>query len=84
MHSLSQALSNNGKLEMQWHKIMKNFTIHPRAVARQLLASLEDHKTLSPREESRVIHAIESTGVPVDRVLASLSRNTLQALLNEI
>jgi len=67
--------------------MINKLRIHPGAVARQLLANLKTHKPLSPTEESRIIDAIENySGVPngVDRMLASLSRNTIEKLLTEL
>ena len=65
---------------------MKRLNIHPGAVARQLLANLKNHKPLTSDEERRIIDAIESAGVTdgVDRMLASLSRNTITKLLTEL
>ena len=68
-----------------WSNIMRNLRINPASVARQLLANLKTHKPLSQEEERKVISAIERhSGVSVDRVLASLSRNTIEAMLKEI
>ena len=63
-----------------------HFRIAPGAVCRNLLARLQDIKPLTTDEERRIIRAIESSGVPdaTDRMLASLSRNTLNELLNRI
>jgi len=69
---------------MTWYTIMQKLRINPGAVARQLLANLKTHKPLTYEEERRVIFAIENAGVEVDRVLASLSRNTIKELLNNI
>ena len=65
---------------------MANLRIHPGAVCRQLLTNLKTHKTLSFEDERKIIHAIESTMIPhaADRLLASLSRNTIEKLLEEI
>jgi len=51
-----------------------------------LLAHLEETKPLSNTEEREVMRAIESTGIPngVDRMLASMSANTLKSLLARI
>ena len=66
--------------------IMKQFTLHPGAVARQLLVNLKAYKPLTASEEGRLIAAIENAGVEngVDRMLASLSRNTLNKILKSI
>jgi len=71
---------------ISWNTMMRKLRVHPGAVARQLLANLKTHKPLTSEEESKIIRAIESTGVEnaTDRMLASLSRNTLNALLNKI
>jgi hypothetical protein len=49
-----------------------------------LLANLDAYKPLSATDESRIIHAIETTGISTERVLASLSRNTLKEILKNI
>jgi hypothetical protein len=65
---------------------MQHLRIHPGAVCRQLLANLRKHEPLTASEEERIIHAIENAGVPdgVDRLLAGLSRNTLEQLLGSM
>lgn len=65
---------------------MKRFRINPGAVCRQLLTNLKKHPPLTPREERELLRAIEGTGVPngVDRLLASLSRNTINTLLENM
>lgn len=65
---------------------MEKYRIHPGAVCRQLLTNLKTHKPLTASEERRIIHAIEMSGVVngTDRLLAGLSRNTLESLLGEI
>ena len=65
---------------------MANFKLHPRSVCRQLLTNLDVYKPLTGREEDRLIDAIENAGVTdgIDRMLASLSRNTLNKILNSI
>ena len=65
---------------------MAKFTLHPRSVARQLLANLEGIKPLSAKDEEAIIHAIERSGVEdaTDRTLAHLSRNTLNEMLKTI
>ena len=64
--------------------MVNRFRVSPGATARQLLTNLKTYKPLSNDEERRVIHAIESTGIPTDRVLADLSRDTLNAILDNI
>ena len=71
-------------MELRWHNLMAKFTLHPRAVARQLLANLEGIKSLSPSEEGKVIDAIENTGIQTERVLASLSKQVLETMLKQI
>ena len=65
---------------------MAKIRVNPGAVARQLLTHLKTHKPLTASEEGRIIRAIETSGVPnaTDRMLASLSRNTIEKLLGEI
>lgn len=63
---------------------MANFRINPKVVCRTLLTNLDAYRPLSSKDEERVIRAIESTGVETERVLASLSRNTLQEILKNI
>ena len=63
---------------------MAKFTLHPRSVARQLLTNLEGIKPLSAKDEAAIAYAVENhSGVEdaVDRMLASLSRNTLEEFL---
>lgn len=60
------------------------FRVQPQAVCRQLLAQLDSHPHLTKREEAQVLSALEKCGVPTDRVLAALQRNTLQNLLGEL
>ena len=52
--------------------------IHPSAVCRQLIANLETHKRLSKDEQTAILSAIQNTGIPVERVLADLSRNVIE------
>ena len=69
-----------------WCDMMQKLRVNPGAVARQLLTNLKTHKPLSSDEEHRIIRAIETSGVPngVDRLLAGLSRNTIEKLLAEM
>ena len=67
-----------------WCTLMRNLRINPGAVARQLLANLKTHKPLDYEEERRIIDAIQSTGINVDRMLAHLSRNTIKQLIKEM
>jgi len=65
---------------------MANFRVSPRAVCRTLLTTLDAYKPLSASDEAKLIDAIENAGVEngVNRMLASLSRNTLNKLLKSI
>lgn len=65
---------------------MQKFRIHPGAAARQLLSNLKTHEPLSASEEASILHAIESTGIPqpVDRLIAALSRVTIEQLLSDL
>jgi hypothetical protein len=69
-----------------WDHMMEKLRIHPGAVCRQLLSNLNRHEPLTASEEDRIIRAIENAGVPngVDRLLAGLSRNTLEKLLGSM
>ncbi len=62
------------------------FRIAPGAVCRILLARLQDHEPLSKTDNDRILDAIKSTGIPdVElRLVADASRDTLNAILNEI
>jgi len=68
-----------------WTSIMRKIRIHPGAVARQLLANLRTIKPLTHDEQRRILRAIEASGVPnaTDRVLASMSRNAIHAVLEQ-
>ena len=76
---------NNGTIG-SWHEVMTRFTLHPRSVCRQLITQLEGVKNLSGEDEAKIIRAIESTGIEngVNRMLALLSKNTLNELLKSI
>jgi len=63
---------------------MEKLRIHPKAVCRQLITALEGTKPLSRTEERRVLCAIENTGIPIERVLATLSKGALKTLLERI
>ena len=67
-----------------WVTLMNSLRINPKAVCRTLLQRLDVYKPLSSTDEARLIDAIESTGINPDRVLASLSRNTLKEVLKNI
>ena len=70
-----------------WCTLMAKLRINPKAVCRQLLVTLsKNHKDLSRNEEVAVIHALQNCGVPnaTDRLLASLSRNTIESLLENM
>ena len=70
----------------KWSNIVQKLRIHPGAVCRQLLTNLKIHETLTESEECRLIRAIENSGVEdaTNRLLAHLSRNTINAMLNKI
>ena len=59
--------------------------VAPKAVCRQMLARLQSHDPLTEAEQRRVIHALNKCGVPdvTDRLIAGLSRNTLELLLEK-
>ena len=63
---------------------MANLRINPKAVCRNLLTTLDAYKPLSANDEDKIIRAIESTGITTERVLATLSRNTLKEILKSI
>lgn len=67
-----------------WSDAHMKFRVQPQAVCRQLLSQLDEHKDLTPREEVEVLSALESCGVPTERILAALQRNTLQNLLGQL
>lgn len=71
---------------LSWRTIMQKLILNPGAVCRQILANLRTYPQLSQDEERRIIHAIESSGVPdaTSRVLASLSRNTINEILGDM
>ena len=58
--------------------------VAPSAVTRQMIANLENHKRLTQNEQATVLHALQKTGITVDRILANLSRQTLTELLKAI
>jgi ketopantoate reductase len=65
---------------------MKNFRIQPQAVCRTLLANLKTYEPLTPQEEDKIIRAVKTSGVDqaVERLLANLSRNTVEKLLQSM
>ena len=65
---------------------MAKIRVNPGAVCRQLLTHLKAHKPLTESEEERILFALKNCGVPkaTDRMLASLSRGTLNELLKNI
>ena len=73
-------------MKPQWHTLMANLRINPKAVARTLLTRLDDFKPLSASEEDRIIAAIKSTNIhdSVDRMLAGLSKNAIKSLLADL
>ena len=58
--------------------------VAPGAVLRTLIANLKNHKRLSNDEQALVLIALKNTDIPVDRILADMSRQTLQTVLSEI
>ena len=58
--------------------------VHPSAVCRQILTNLDSHKGLTESEQTAILHAIEDTGIVVERVLADLSRQTINVVLSEM
>ena len=69
-----------------WCDMRQRLRINPGAVARTLLTNLDAIERLTSEDESRVLYALKNCGVDnaADRVIASLSRNTLSKLLQEI
>ena len=67
-----------------WAQLMRNLRLNPRAAVRNLLHRLDAYRPLSPRDEAKVVDAIKSAGIDPDRVIASLSRNTLTEILKEL
>ena len=58
--------------------------VQPAAVCRQLIANLEKSKRLDKSEQAAVLHALEKTGIDVNRILANISKQALKTLLSEI
>jgi len=56
---------------------------NPIAAMRRMVQNLDRHTCLSPAEQATVLNALKSTRIPVDRVLASLAKETLETALNE-
>ena len=71
---------------LTWDNLMKNFRIQPQAVCRTLLANLKAYEPLSDSEEDKIIRAIDTSGVAnaKERLLANLSRNTVEKLLQSM
>jgi hypothetical protein len=65
-----------------WTMLMEKLRLHPKAVCRQLIAALEDHKPLTGKDEREVLHALENTSIDIERILAGLQRNTLKIILD--
>ena len=65
---------------------MSNFRIAPQAVCRTLLATLSTYEPLSDMEEDKIIRAVNASGVDdgVERLLANLSRKTVEKLLKSM
>ena len=63
---------------------MAHMRINPKAVCRSLLTRLDAYKPLSATDEYKLATAIKTTGISTERVLASLSRNTIKEILKEI
>ena len=66
--------------------MIKALRCSPAAVARQLITQLESHKKLSAIEQRVILDALRNSGVPnaTDRLIASLSRDTLTEILKSI
>jgi len=58
--------------------------VHPSAICRQKLAQLDRHKTLSPAEQRQVHSALQKTGIKVERVIASISKNAIKSVLKDM
>jgi hypothetical protein len=67
-----------------WQTLMTKLRINPVCVARTLLHNLKDYAPLTLLEERQIMLAIESTGISADRLLADLSRNTINKLLENL
>lgn len=67
-----------------WAPDMRKLRIHPKAVCRQLITVLDEQKTVSREDMCRVLFAIKSTGVPVEQVLATLRKDTLEKIIDLI
>ena len=65
---------------------MSNFRIAPQAVCRTLLNTLNTYEPLSDMEEDKIIRAVNASGVDdgVERLLANLSRKTVEKLLKSM
>ena len=76
----------NRAMIRSWSDIIMMMKVAPAAVCRQLLTHLETHKPLTKGEEARILLALKNSGVPdaSERVLATLSRNTVQEILEQI
>ena len=61
-----------------------NVNIHPKSVCRTILANLDSHKRLSKSEQSAVLHALKKADIDPDRVIADLSRNTINLLMQSL
>jgi hypothetical protein len=63
-----------------------NMRVAPKAVCRSLLTRLDSYQPLSASEETAVLSALKSTQIPdvTDRMLAGLSRSTLQEILKSL
>jgi len=67
-----------------WAQLMRNLRLNPRVAVRTLLHRLDAYRPLSPKDEAKVVDAIKSAGIDPDRVIASLSRNTLEEILKSM
>ena len=66
---------------------MAKIRVNPGAVCRQLLTHLQkNHNKLSNTEEERILFALRNCGVTnaTDRMIASLSRQTIEKLLESM
>ena len=58
--------------------------LHPKAVCRSLLADLDKHQRLNPKEQSVILLALQKTGISIERVYASFSRIAIEAVEKSI
>ncbi len=56
----------------------------PEAVIRQTVQRLGVHRKLNVNEQATVLNALRKTGIDITRVLANMSRETLETMLTKI